>query len=62
MPTIPGTDIYLQFSHTVHQISRIKASMDIFSTKDKKSSEIYLQSYKKILRFLAKDGCIVVKF
>ena len=47
----------------VHQISRIKASLDtcIFSTKDEKSSEYYLQ-IKKILHFLVKDGYIAVKF
>ena len=33
-----------------------------FSTKDEKSSEVYLQIKKNILRFLVKDGCIVVKF
>ena len=33
-----------------------------FSTKDEKSSELYLQIKKNILRLLVKDGCIVVKF
>ena len=32
-------------SHTVHQISRIKATLGIFSTKGEKSSEFYLLVY-----------------
>ena len=51
----------LPVSRMVHQISWIKVSLDIFSTKDEKSSEFYLQ-IKQILHFLVKDGCIVVNF
>ena len=52
----------LPVSRMVHQISRIKASLDIFSTKEEKSSKFYLQLKKKILLFLVKDSCIVGKF
>ena len=50
-----------KYSRKVLQISRVKANLDIFPTKDDKLSEFYPQ-IKNILHFLVKDGCIVVKF
>ena len=61
MPTLPDTQRISQSPIRFFQISWIIASLGIFSTKDEKSSEFYLQ-IKKNIAFLVKDGCIVVKF
>ena len=45
----PGYGANLSVSRTVHQIPWIKASLGIFSTKDEKSSEFYLEIKKNIV-------------